>query len=194
MNCAQCRMKPSNKCGSEGYDCTAGKLDFSEFSLEENREFQNLSDALRKIHGDRLSRIEEIIQFCQELGYKKIGIAFCIGLKEEAKLAAKIFKHFFRVESACCKLGGLNKDDHGMTKINPGEFEVACNPVGQAKIMNRAGTDLNIQMGLCLGHDILFQKYSDAPVTVLAVKDRALANNPMGAVYSSYWRKKFGLD
>jgi uncharacterized metal-binding protein len=57
-------------------------------------------------------------------------------------------------------------------------------------MLNRAKTELNIQMGLCLGHDILFQKYCEAPVTVLVVKDRALANNPMGVAYGSYWRNK----
>jgi uncharacterized metal-binding protein len=57
-------------------------------------------------------------------------------------------------------------------------------------ILNRAKTELNIQMGLCLGHDILFQKNAESPVTVLTVKDRALANNPMGVVYGSYWKSK----
>lgn len=61
---------------------------------------------------------------------------------------------------------------------------------GQAQMLNRAKTELNIQMGLCLGHDILFQKHAEAPVTVLAVKDRVLANNPMGVVYGSYWKSK----
>ena len=47
-------------------------------------------------------------------------------------------------------------------------------------MLNKAATDLNIQMSLCLGHDILFQKYCEAPVTILVAKDRVLANNPMG--------------
>ncbi|MBU0674322.1 MAG: DUF1847 domain-containing protein [Proteobacteria bacterium] len=73
-------------------------------------------------------------------------------------------KHF-KVDSVCCnKMGGLNKNEHGMNKIKPDQFEIACNPIGQAGKLNRAKTELNIQMGLCLGHDILFlKKYSQAP-------------------------------
>ena len=38
-------------------------------------------------------------------------------------------------------------------------------------------------MGLCVGHDSLFFRHSEAPVTVLAVKDRVLGHNPLAAVY-----------
>ena len=37
-------------------------------------------------------------------------------------------------------------------------------------------------VGLCVGHDSLFIKYSEAPVTTLVTKDRVLAHNPV-AVY-----------
>jgi uncharacterized metal-binding protein len=193
MNCADCKQKPKNKCHTEGFDCLDGKLDLAEYRLEENQNFQNISESLRHIHGDKLSRLEEIIQFSRAAGYKRLGLAFCVGLAEEAAMVARILKKLFRVESVCCKISGLNKDEHNMAKIDPAKFEVACNPIGQATLLNRAKTDLNVQLGLCLGHDILLQKYSTAPVTVLAVKDRALANNPLGAVYCSYWRKKLGI-
>lgn len=38
-------------------------------------------------------------------------------------------------------------------------------------------------VGLCVGHDSLFIKFSEAPVTVLIAKDRVLAHNPVGALY-----------
>jgi uncharacterized metal-binding protein len=193
MQCANCKQKPKNRCNTDGFDCTGGKLELAEYSLAENRDFQNISESLRSSHGDKLCRIEEIIHFSQTAGYKRIGLAFCVGLAAEAALVDRILKKFFRVESVCCKMSGLNKDEHNMAKIDPDKFEVACNPIGQAKMLNRARTDLNIQLGLCLGHDILLQKYAEAPVTVLAVKDRALANNPLGAIYCSYWRKKLGV-
>jgi uncharacterized metal-binding protein len=192
MNCADCRQKPKNRCNTEGFDCTGGKLDLSDYKLKGNQNFQNISDQLRAGAGDTLCRIEEIIRFSEASGFKKLGIAFCIGLADEAYQIASIFKQHFRVESSCCKMSGLDKKDYDMIRIAPGGFEVACNPIGQARILNRAKTDLNIQLGLCIGHDILFQKYSEAPVTVLAVKDRVLANNPLGAIYSSYWRKRLG--
>ena len=49
--------------------------------------------------------------------------------------------------------------------------------------LNRAETDLNIIVGLCVGHDILFTKYSDAPVTTLVVKDRVAGHNPVSVLY-----------
>ncbi|MGR0481606.1 MAG: DUF1847 domain-containing protein [Candidatus Electronema sp. V4] len=190
MNCANCKMQPKNRCSKEGFDCTGGKVDALECQIEENVPWQNISEELRALHGDTLCRLEEIIEFSKKAGFKKLGLAFCVGLADEAAVVAEILKQIFTVESVCCKVGGIDKDKHGMSKIKPDTFEVACNPVAQAKILNRAETDLNIQLGLCLGHDLLFQKYAKAPITVLAVKDRVLANNPLGAVYSSYWRKK----
>lgn len=66
-----------------------------------------------------------------------------------------------------------------------------CNPIAQAKILNAAGTDFNILLGLCVGHDSLFIKYSQAMVTVFAVKDRVLGHNPLAAVYNyeSYYER-----
>jgi uncharacterized metal-binding protein len=67
-----------------------------------------------------------------------------------------------------------------------------CNPIGQALLLNNENTDLNIILGLCVGHDSLFIKYSNAPVTVFAVKDRVLAHNPLGALYlaDSYYKDR----
>lgn len=190
MKCAQCGQKPKNRCHKEGFDCTGGKLDLADYGLAENRPFHNLSEEMRGQYGNSQTRLEEIIEFAQRAGYTRLGLAFCIGLAEEAAFVAKVLEKHFKVDSVCCKMSGLNKDEHGMSKIKPDQFEVACNPIGQAQMLNRAKTELNIQMGLCLGHDILFQKYCEAPVTVLVVKDRALANNPMGVAYGSYWRNK----
>ena len=68
-----------------------------------------------------------------------------------------------------------------------------CNPIAQAELFNQQKTDFNIDLGLCVGHDTLFFKYSEAPVTVFAVKDRVLAHNPLGAIYlaDSYYEDKF---
>jgi len=65
-----------------------------------------------------------------------------------------------------------------------------CNPIAQAFVLNDEKTEFNIVMGLCVGHDSLFLKYSDAPCTVLAVKDRLLGHNPLAAIYTvdSYYR------
>lgn len=65
-----------------------------------------------------------------------------------------------------------------------------CNPIAQARLLNKAETDLKIILGLCVGHDSLFLSYAEAPVTVLAVKDRVLAHNPLGAIYAGYYFDK----
>jgi uncharacterized metal-binding protein len=46
-------------------------------------------------------------------------------------------------------------------------------------------------VGLCVGHDSLFFRHSEAPVTVLVAKDRVLAHNPAAGLYlsSSYYRR-----
>ena len=53
------------------------------------------------------------------------------------------------------------------------------------------GDDLNVVLGLCVGHDALFLKRATAFTTVLAAKDRVTGHNPLAAVYTvhSYYRK-----
>ena len=67
---------------------------------------------------------------------------------------------------------------------------MVCNPQGQAAVLNRVQTDLNVLVGLCMGADCLFTRFSQAPVTALFVKDKSLANNPVGAVYSGHHLKE----
>jgi uncharacterized metal-binding protein len=58
-----------------------------------------------------------------------------------------------------------------------------------AELLNRAGTEINVILGLCIGHDMLFIMNSKAPVTTLIVKDRLLGHNPVIGLYSSYHKK-----
>ena len=100
----------------------------------------------------------------------------------------------FDLTSVCCKLCSLSKDELGVRKIHEDRFESACNPVGQARALSEAGTELNVIVGLCIGHDILFTKHSTAPVTTLVVKDRVLGHNPVAALHSSYHRRRLVAD
>jgi len=123
----------------------------------------------------RNPRVEEIAQFARKMGYRKLGIAFCGGLrKETAVLDAILENRGFEVVSVCCSVGGVPKEAIGIgedQKIGgPGVWETMCNPISQAKILNDEGTQLNIAVGLCVGHDALFFKYADAPTTVLIAK------------------------
>jgi uncharacterized metal-binding protein len=142
------------------------------------------------------TRVQETMEFAARMGVKKLGIAYCIGLKREAKTLAHIYtENGFEVTSVCCKSGSIPKEEVGLKddeKVRPGTKESICNPVGQAMIMNEEGTGLNVILGLCVGHDSLFIKHSDALVTCLVAKDRVLAHNPIGALYTSesYYNKK----
>jgi uncharacterized metal-binding protein len=135
----------------------------------------------------RWTRIEDTIAFAKLMRYKRIGMATCIGLLDETnRLAAILEAQEFKPISVCCKSGSIDKLELGLTeeeKVRPNTFEPACNPVAQARLLNRAETDLNIIVGLCVGHDIIFTKYSDAPVTTLVVKDRVAGHNPVSVLY-----------
>ena len=131
------------------------------------------------------TRIEEIMEFTANLGYKHIGIAHCIGLKHEAGIAYKIFKaNGFEVDTASCKSGTFSKTDLNLEQyqINK-KWEGVCNPIGQALYLEKAGCELAVIMGLCVGHDTLFIKHCNLPVTYLVVKDRVLGHNPVQALY-----------
>jgi hypothetical protein len=41
-----------------------------------------------------------------------------------------------------------------------------------------------------VGIDSLFTKHSQVPVSTLIVKDKSLAHNPLGALYSDYYLKE----
>ncbi len=140
-------------------------------------------------------RLGEVILFAKELGFQKVGLAFCIGLASEASVIEKILAHHFDVASVCCKVGGIAKSMFDFPQIDARKStEVMCNPAGQAQLLNDAGTELNILCGLCVGHDAVFSMASKAPVTTLIVKDRVLAHNPIGAVYCQYIRRKLQID
>lgn len=133
-------------------------------------------------------RVQEIIEFSHKMGYKKLGVAFCGGLHNEANVFCKILEtHGFDVVSVMCKVGRIDKDAIDITadeRVRIGRPEIMCNPITQAEVLNAAETDFNILLGLCVGHDSLFIKYSKAMVTVFAVKDRVLVHNPLAAIYS----------
>lgn len=132
-------------------------------------------------------RLKETVEFCKRMGYKKVGLAFCIGLSKEAKVVADLLrKNGLEVVSAVCKSGDIDKSEVGIPddkKLKPGQHETMCNPILQARLLNEQKTEFNIMVGLCVGHDSLFIRYSEAMVTALVVKDRVLAHNPVGAIY-----------
>jgi len=143
------------------------------------------------------TRVEEIVQFAKKMGYRKLGIANCISFVDHAYVLTGILEsHGFEVVSVACKNGSIPKEDLGLAdaeKIRPGQFEALCNPVAQAELLNEHGSEFNIVMGLCIGHDSLFFKHAKGLTTVLIAKDRVLGHNPVAALqladtyYSRLW-------
>jgi len=143
-------------------------------------------------------RVEEICQFAHKMGFRKIGIASCISFVDLARVMSAILEsHGFEVASVACKNGSVPKEMIGIKeeqKVRPGNWESMCNPVSQATLLNSAGCELNVVMGLCVGHDSLFYRHAEGLVTTLVVKDRVLAHNPVGALHlaDSYFRRVWG--
>jgi uncharacterized metal-binding protein len=142
-----------------------------------------------------LCRLSEVIYFCLEMKYKTVGLAFCSELDEPARIAASVLKRFFNVIGVCCKVGldgalAPEADEKRQRTEVDGQRPCTCNPLGQAQVLNRAKCDVVIMIGLCVGSDCILTKACKAPVTALFVKDKMLANNPIGAVYSKRYLKE----
>ena len=167
------------------------------YKQPENYKIANTAALVESEGYGMLCRMEEIMLFCKKAGFNKIGLVFCLGLKDEAKEVNKILKHNgFEVVSVICKNGMFPKSTVGLKNeqtLSGCAEETMCNPIGQALLMNEQKTECNILLGLCVGHDTLAMKYLEAPTTVLAVKDRVTGHNPLSAIYvaESYFKKKF---
>jgi len=160
----------------------------------------NIARAAAEVEGryyGKLTRVEEIVVFARRINARRIGIATCIGLVEEARVFTKVLEaKKFEWFSVLCKVGSVDKTAIGIPdelKIQHGHHEAICNPIMQARLLNAEKTDLNVIVGLCVGHDALFNKHSDAPVTTLITKDRVLGHNPAAALYTSgfYYKRLF---
>ena len=203
--CAQCTKyacsaqdgkNPSRHCPMNSETTMKEALDA--YNLPENRAFYIHSSEIEALGYGQWPRIKETIVLCKKMGYRRIGLAFCRGLRREAKIVDDIFRrNGFEVISVICKAGGVEKESMGVDpqrKLHPGEFEPMCNPIAQAMLLNEQETEFNVVVGLCVGHDSMFFKYAKALSTTLIAKDRALAHNPAGALYCSEGYYKNRID
>lgn len=179
-----------HSCTSKG--CAKGEpcADFGSRELYQEEDLCLLKTAsdVEALYYCTLNRLEEIMEFARRMNYKKLGLAFCIGFTREASLTGDILSEEFEVHSVCCKVSAMKKDDIEGAR-RPWVGDISCNPMEQARILDGAGCQFNIVLGLCVGHDSLFYRHSKAPVTTFVVKDRVLGHNPVAVLYSQYLRK-----
>ena len=193
-DCANCNC--NHMCYTKGKSCV--DIDQDKALAIYDKEERRIMKAAAYVEATfymKYTRLQETAEFAKRMGYKTIGLGFCMGIQDEAKLFARYFtQQGFEVKSVCCKNCGINKDVLKLKKVskdNP--VEPMCNPKGQAQYLNEHGAELFVSAGLCVGHDALFAKACNGPVTTLVVKDRVLGNNPMPVVYSSYWKGELDL-
>lgn len=144
------------------------------FTADDIGLMEQARDAMRP-HEDRIA---EIRAWARNAGIKKIGIAHCAGLTREATAVQMLLSDEFEVMLVGCKVGKLKLDD----LLSDGSQSLACNPLGQVQMLEEWGSELNVVVGLCLGHDMLFNAHSKTPTTTLIVKDRKFKHNPMQAL------------
>ncbi|MRT94287.1 DUF1847 domain-containing protein [Ancylomarina sp. 16SWW S1-10-2] len=128
------------------------------------------------------TRIEEIMNFARGINFERIGIAHCITFSNEAQILKQYFSKYFDVYTIDCKYGRITKKDI----IGGTGGRILCNPAGQADYLNKKNTELNISMGLCVGHDMIFSKMSNGLVTNLFDKDFTNNNNMAEAISHIY--------
>ena len=193
LSCVDCRV---HHCFDEGesypdFCPTVHKKAVYEKAMAELREPENNRIAIAAAEVEyegygRRTRVEEVIQFAHKIGAKRIGIATCLGLAKESQILTKILRiNGFEVVGAICKTGATPKEDIGIPKECEAVGVNMCNPILQAELLNDAETDLNLIVGLCVGHDSLFIKHSKALCTNVVTKDRVLGHNPAAALYQA---------
>jgi len=193
LNCSKRNASYPEFCLTTGLDEKETEEVTKLYANKTNRKISVISAEIEGEFYGKYTRVEEIVEFAKRMGAKKIGIATCVGLINESRIFAKILKkNGFEVYGVICKVGSFNKTDVGVDKkYTTVTGNVMCNPILQAKLLNKAKTDLNVVVGLCVGHDSLFYKYAKGITTTLITKDRVLAHNPAGALYqtSAYYKR-----
>ena len=139
-----------------------------------------MMEAAEKAYVKGSSRLEEIRNYARKVGIKRIGIAHCVSMPKEAAAVGKFLSADFEVFSVDCKCGKITKQE----LLNLEGTGIMCNPSGQAEFLKEHKTELNLSMGLCVGHDMIFSQKSDVAVTTLVVKDRVNHHNPIEGIHN----------
>lgn len=189
MNCLNCRTKicqSAVSCGAEKFDMTST---MTAYHADENQTvIQAAAGLVDDGRAGTLSRIEEIIEFSKTMGYRKIGLAYCWGMTALAVTVRNILSASgLTTIGVSCTVGGFSQKEVNEESRLPG---ASCNPLNQAAQLNAEGVDLAVVIGLCMGHDILFNREFKGDITTLVVKDRPNNHNPLAGIEHYVHRQK----
>ncbi len=196
LSCTDCRVVgcarsdgsypafcPTAALGEEGVEASAQAYRDDPFAL---KAMQAASAVNADAFANRWCRVEETLAFLHHMGWQRIGIASCAGLAEEGRTFARILRvQGYQPFGICCKVGAIPRGRLGARCSCCDYGEASCNPLLQAQLLAEANTEVNVVIGLCAGHDMLFSAHSAAPVITLVVKDRPLAHNSVGALHAA---------
>jgi len=177
MDCTNCTY--DKKCRN-AEACPATSFDRDEVVQKYTQQSEIVQAAADLVDFGRagtLSRLQETIAFAQKMNYKRIGLAYCYGMENQVTQIVEILReNKLNIRSVSCTVGGIPQNE-----VNPESTfcTVSCNPIGQARQLNNENVDLVVMIGLCLGHDILFQREVKADCTTLVVKDRVFNHAPL---------------
>lgn len=150
----------------------------SKYKAKDNQMIVNSASALvDNGRAGALNRLEEIVEYAKSRNYKALGVAYCYGIEDEAKLLQDHLSNAgFQTTMISCTVDGVTESDINPLKTSQA---VSCNPMGQANVLNGSGAEFTILMGLCLGHDIMIQKQLNMDFTTWLVKDRVSKHRPL---------------
>jgi uncharacterized metal-binding protein len=201
VNCSQCATRSCSALdGRYPADCpTANPTPAQTQALREARaayddpavrELAHAAAWTEKAGYCKWTRLEETVELARRMGWRRLGIACCSGLRREAAVVSRYFgKCGFDVRVVICKAGAVPKTSIGVPDADlfaPGE--TMCNSVGQAALLAAEEVEFSVVMGLCVGHDTLFLGESfrrGVPATVLVAKDRVTGHCPAAAIYGA---------
>lgn len=188
VKCASQQGEYPSFCLTKNIDLKIRKEVINEYnSNEDDAKFIKATAEVAFASQFTFNRVKETMEVAKRMGYKKIGIATCVALIKEAKVIAQILrKNGFEPYTVACKVSATKKTELRINEEYIAKYDQQnCNPIMQAKLLEQAGCEFNIAVGLCVGHDSLFYKYSKAPVTTMIVKDVTLGHNPIAAIYTA---------
>jgi uncharacterized metal-binding protein len=149
-------------------------MDTKTLYSEDDKRLMKLADSSR-LPGK--NRVEEIRNYAKQAGMKRIGIANCVAVQKEANQLKESLSADFEVYAVDCKYNKVQSSEF----LGPDAKGISCNPAGQANYLEENKTEMNIVMGLCVGHDMVFSAKSKVPTTTLIVKDREHRHNPIAS-------------